>query len=666
MGTEFASSGIKELELSLNALRSESTGEQNAQSVIKMMLSLTAYLKARKNLAHPGTLPTLKSLADDLNATLLASLAKDKAQIAARGLATFKSLKAVIESKKIVSDADLEELKAVILSVDWEISNITMKGFDRVLSRLETQLKARKIHYAFLRIMHQIGAHIARHKGNSHRDAVPLLRWVFQQYEQLVRHPDMAVEDQKKLAQENIQAFQKFKRKVTSGADRAQVAAPSGNLSDQQTATAVTQMQSPLEETRTETEGAFSPALSHLDQENGGSNDMPLVTLDDPFADPASHTERSGSAAATALEPQPRDVMGDLFSLKESPADELLDAIHLANIHGPDQENAAMPGVLSGKDPKPGTQEFTTQRLDNDPIPEIEQRLDAFFNLDLAASPAAQDAFAPDSAGDKASLAPLPQDDSKGSFENRKLSADPLGFSDDPLPTDALGFPAGDTQQDLDRSDETLLPGKSLEQSFGDEQPFDSPAYVFDNLLILYNNLEELCDELALADIQDKISLLKGMWISEPDKTKLLELLSTLTQFIHQKLSEQAQENTALDQASGGIEAQLIGTENADNETEMTAGTAVQKTREEWGQQSVNTMTESDLDREQPVEPGEVLSDNNARKGPSEEGFQPAPPPEEAGSLDESLSDYAQENMTQPKPEKGFFARLKAKFRRTK
>jgi len=57
----------------------------------------------------------------------------------------------------------------------------------------------------------------------------------------------------------------------------------------------------------------------------------------------------------------------------------------LANIHGPDQENTpAMSPFMNEKSKQVGMKEFTPQRKDEQPLPEIEQRLDAFFKMDAS------------------------------------------------------------------------------------------------------------------------------------------------------------------------------------------------------------------------------------------------------------------------------------------
>lgn len=383
--TDINSSWAEELADGLNTLTRETTDSPEITSSIKMMRELSRYLNARKAQAYPEALPALKSIGQDIKEMKHTSSPEKQSTIYAKSLATFQQVKSAIESGKVLSEKEREELKAVILSLDWEISDMTMKGFDSVLTRLEERLPNKKVHHIFLRIMHQIGVYIARTKANAHKDAVPLLKSVFQNYEKLANHSDMTPADQKKLVQENISAFNSFKRQIKASPSKETEPAGLNVSRPVSNAPLTSAFPSPPEAPVTRPDAPAGnedvvPALTHVNTSTEVIDDTPLVTLDDPFADPAPLP-----AGRVPKNDPPKDIMGELFFPKESPADELLDAIHLANIHGPDQENT--PGMSPFMDEKPkqaGMKEFTPRRMDGQPLPEIEQRLDAFFNMDAS------------------------------------------------------------------------------------------------------------------------------------------------------------------------------------------------------------------------------------------------------------------------------------------
>ncbi len=671
IGTGVDSARIKELESGLEALKKETGGEKNALSVIKMMLSLTKYLGARKGKAYPGTLPAIESLAGDVNAILLASLAKDKTRIYARALTTFKSVKSDIESGKVLSDADLEALKAVILSVDWEISNITMQGFDLVLTRLETQLKARKAHHAFLRIMHQTGTHIARHKANAHKDSLSFLRWVFQQYEQLVKQPDMPLENQKKLAQETIQAFQAFKRKIDANCDLGQAPSPPEKTPPLNAPPPGRAPELPIESLEYETEESFIPALSDTGPDTGTQDEATLVTLDDPYSDPASGAAVGGGVSAVKPpDSPPKDIMGDLFSLKESPADELLDAIHLANVHGPGQENAAaIPGMMGAKEKQAGMQEFIPQRQGSDPIPEIEQRLDDFFNLNVSdMTPAQGDALTEDE-GINDQTDPF-KTEAEPDFvsltvdsdlsEDDELPTEPLDFSNDLIPDAGDGYPADDIALDAapDSSENTFLPGSSLKPALEEQITGEEQSFIFEDLLGLLNHLEDLSSPSILADIQDKIARLKDLWIDIEDKTQLLDAMSAMADFIHQQRRLDAGVENRLPYASDCADDNFSGTKTADTKPEM-------KINETSETEPIDEILVSDYFEEQNPDADPAFTAPKKQDVPSgmktDAGQADNMSQENTSSFNESEKPHGLESP--PRRKKGFFARLRDKFR---
>ncbi|MDX2439540.1 MAG: hypothetical protein QNK40_03235 [Desulfobacterales bacterium] len=115
-------------------------------SVIKMMQAIGRYLGSRRDTADKDALPVLNSLAIELEKLVTdPELTKEQInQILSECIQNYKSLKSKIASQPLVTKAELQDLKAVILAIDWEISEITLKTFDTVTSRMLTRLKSHK------------------------------------------------------------------------------------------------------------------------------------------------------------------------------------------------------------------------------------------------------------------------------------------------------------------------------------------------------------------------------------------------------------------------------------------------------------------------------------------------------------------------------------------
>jgi hypothetical protein len=182
----------------------------------------------------------------------------------------------------------------------------------------------------------------------------------------------------------------------------------------------------------------------------------------------------------------PRDVMGDLFSLKESPADELLDAIHLMDVHG----SGRTPGRnQTPGSPSSGIKQFTPQLKHNEPIAEIGDRLDEFFNLEFSPGPSDHPALTAD--------------------ETVELTAEP----------------------EEDKT-EGIVPFQYEDEAFEPCDPDEKKQeketavqVILDRLRTCLKTLDRDNPEPGLSAIKEDIAELTALWQNEPEKTALMELL---------------------------------------------------------------------------------------------------------------------------------------------
>jgi len=223
--------------------------------------------------------------------------------------------------------------------------------------------------------------------------------------------------------------------------------------------------------------------------EEDGADFKTLANGTDDIKPALSDRENSSKA--------PRDVMGDLFSLKESPADELLDAIHLMDVHGPNRGRASQMMNHASHPPSSGIKQFTPELKHNEPIPEIEDRLDEFFNLESS-----------------------PRSLPASSFE----SPDQTMFSD--RETVELSVEPEDDKTEgiipFQYEDESFEPGNAAPE----KQEKDQVQDTLSGLKLQMETLDGLKPEPALSSIKNNISGLKTIWQNDPEKTHLLDLLS--------------------------------------------------------------------------------------------------------------------------------------------
>ncbi len=483
-------------------------GKTAVISVIKMMQAIGRYLGSRRDNADKDALPALKSIAIGLEKLVTGSdFNKEQInQILSECIQNYKSLKSKIASQPLITDAEIQDLKAVILAIDWEISEMTLKTFDTVTRRMLIRLKSHKILHAFLMIIHSMGRYIASKKATAHKDSLLLLRSVFENFERIIQTPGMPLQEKQQLIENDIEAFHNFKRELSSLSENSPVSPDKPVSFDK------------IDKTEDE---IIQPALSHVKTSSRpvAQDVVPLSTLSETsFAGQSRDAENITPALAGKKKrvPAPRDIMEDLFSGKESPADELLDAIHLSSVHGPDQKRAMNMEPTKEELQEEGIKNFTPHRKGNEPIPEIGDRLDAFFNLDVSESKTAQAVIKNDW--------PLEADD-----------ASDVSLADDSPMETIVPFQHEDDAFEEILSEEILseeiLSEENSDEENSDEENSDeenSTQITLNRVFSLVKIPDELLEEDTLSALDQDISHLKTMWLGDSDKTMLVDIISWL------------------------------------------------------------------------------------------------------------------------------------------
>jgi hypothetical protein len=470
----------------ISQLEQQSEESPIVASFLIMMRFLGKYLGTRKENAHSDSIPALNSLSVQFEKIVNdPDLKKNELrEILSKEIKNYKALKNKIASKPDITDDDINDLKAVILAIDWEVSPTTLQNFEAVTTNLLLKFKNYKIHHTFLKIIHNTGRYIGIQKANAHTDSISFLRSVFKNFELLALSPDMTFGDKKQILKTDINRFHEFKQKIYQKKEK---------------------IHSPPD---TSDDDTIQPALSHIKQTGTHAADdlVPLTTLSQDDAVPETIAP-AGVNKKESPPPGPMDVMDDLFSIKESPADELLDAIHLQDVQGPNH-NPAMNMLDRTEDlPSAGVKNFTPKRLDNEPIPEIGNRLDEFFNLDIPGD-------SPGEIDDRGELTPEITIAEEDSEDNPANGIVPFQEKDESV--DENSYKADDTEP----------------------LPQDPDAAILGRLQSTIETSEWLEYKSSLLSINEDISYLEKRWEDDPEKTCLLQIISTVT-----NMSENQPEN---------------------------------------------------------------------------------------------------------------------------
>ncbi len=268
--------------------------------LLRFLQSLAKYLGSKKSNVNADTLPLLNSIASKLEQLMdNPDLTKDEInKILEKETLKFKSLKNKLSSNPVINDSKIDDLKEVMLTIDWEISEDTLENFKKVITNLLSELKFYNIHFAFLKIIHSIVQYIGTQKANAHTDSISFLHSVFENFEKIVQTPEMTYKEKKQLLENDIKKFQVFKNKISSGNKTSQTV--DNTLDDED----------------------YAPALSQFRQTSisGANDDTSLTTLSE--IDDSDIPDQSVTDTTESSTINPENIMDDLFNAKESPADE--------------------------------------------------------------------------------------------------------------------------------------------------------------------------------------------------------------------------------------------------------------------------------------------------------------------------------------------------------
>ncbi len=356
---------------SLSDIEQDNASNSAVISHVKMMRSIGSYLRKNREMAHPDTLPNLTIISDNTQ-KLMGPTELDNSQIRTifnQSHSLFKVLKKKITSPTLFTEDDMTQLSSVILAIDWEITDETILSYEQVVVGLLSKTKPNTIFHSFLKIMQSIGAYIKKQKSNAIADSVSFLKSIFENFERLVLSQDMDLNEKKRLLESDLEQFKKLKQKIAA--------------------------QKPLPASSETSDEDFQPALSHVksDTSSEQSSGFELTELPEVQNDPSSGEQDQFDNIEPALSGKQPDssqganIMDDLFNAKESPADELLDAIHLMDVHGKNEDHALKMLDRNEENQAAGIQSFTPHRMGTDPIPEIGDRLNEFFSIEEPSDP---------------------------------------------------------------------------------------------------------------------------------------------------------------------------------------------------------------------------------------------------------------------------------------
>jgi hypothetical protein len=119
------------------------------------------------------------------------------------------------KAEDVPDDYALAELKNLVLSIDWEITDQTLDSLLLEIDSLKKTYKQEKIVSMFLQLMASLGQYIKINRGNAHPNTFKILNSVFSHLEVVILNENMAEAEKKNLLRAEMQKYKQLRNKVS-------------------------------------------------------------------------------------------------------------------------------------------------------------------------------------------------------------------------------------------------------------------------------------------------------------------------------------------------------------------------------------------------------------------------------------------------------------------
>jgi hypothetical protein len=111
----------------------------------------------------------------------------------------------------------LAELKNLILSIDWEITDEVLEKLIQQLKDLQLMYKHDKIVMSFLQILNSLGNYIKTHRAKAHPKTFKILNSVFSNLDKIVLSGEMSESAKKKILHAEMQRYKELRNQIAKG-----------------------------------------------------------------------------------------------------------------------------------------------------------------------------------------------------------------------------------------------------------------------------------------------------------------------------------------------------------------------------------------------------------------------------------------------------------------
>jgi hypothetical protein len=119
-----------------------------------------------------------------------------------------------IEDGDDLDDSVLRHLKAIVLSIDWEINDETMKGLIDEADRLKDAYEDDRTFVLLFQLLGSVGKYIKNNKAGAHPDSINLLNSIYASLEKVVLSKSITEAARRKELFSQLKKFKQLKDKI--------------------------------------------------------------------------------------------------------------------------------------------------------------------------------------------------------------------------------------------------------------------------------------------------------------------------------------------------------------------------------------------------------------------------------------------------------------------
>jgi pilus assembly protein FimV len=212
-------------------LRDIWAGEKINLVYVQALEKISKYIYQKKADSHPSAIKLLLTLYHNLEKIVSSDnlSEEEKREILLEDVKRFESLKRHIgerpkavkevktvtptpqkQTKNIVAENPLLRLKAIVLSIDWEITDQDLNDLRKEVVRLEKKFVDSRPRLILLQGIGTLCAYIKLKKSNAHADAFKILHLFYESLEKIVLSPK-TLEEEKAILFPAVEQFNSFK-----------------------------------------------------------------------------------------------------------------------------------------------------------------------------------------------------------------------------------------------------------------------------------------------------------------------------------------------------------------------------------------------------------------------------------------------------------------------